>query len=448
MAETKTNPAGNVEETARQALEIAKKRGAKECAVTASRARGVQVTWRDGKLEKLEESTTRNLGLELYVDGRYSTVATNDMRPEALDSFIADAIALARTLAVDPFRALPDAALYAGQASVELGIDDPAQTSLTPDQRKRWVREMEAAARSTDAKGAMNSVTTSFGDGWMEVYRVASNGFEGRRRQTTFNVGTDVSVKDADGRRPEDGMFASTRFLADLPSAQKLGEEAGRRTLGRLGQIKAKSAKMNVVVENQTVRGLLGRGLGALTGAALQQKRSFLDGRLGQTLGSPKLTLIDDPHLVRGQASRLWDGEGLATKRRPIFEGGTLQTYFIDAYYGRKLKMTPTTGGPSNLVLPPGDRSLAQLVSDARDGVFITGFLGGNSNDTSGDFSLGISGNLIRNGQLAEPIGEMNIAGNYLDLWKRLSAVGNDPWMYSSGRLPSLLFDGISIAGA
>ena len=124
-----------------------------------------------------------------------------------------------------------------------------------------------------------------------------------------------------------------------------------------------------------------------------------------------------------------------------------LRSYYVDVYYGRKLGLPPTTGGPSNLVLAPGKKDLAALLHDAGEGLFVTGFLGGNSNGTTGDFSFGIRGQMIEKGQLAEPFAEMNVSGNQQDLWTRLVAVGSDPFPFASVRSPALVFDGVQVAG-
>jgi PmbA protein len=124
-----------------------------------------------------------------------------------------------------------------------------------------------------------------------------------------------------------------------------------------------------------------------------------------------------------------------------------LKSYYIDTYYGKKLKMSPTTGGSSNLAWKLGAKSQKELIADAKDAILVTGFLGGNSNGTTGDYSLGIQGFMVRSGQIAEPIAEMNISGNQLELWKRLVAVGNDPYPYSSTQTPTLVFEGVSFAG-
>jgi PmbA protein len=202
-----------------------------------------------------------------------------------------------------------------------------------------------------------------------------------------------------------------------------------------------------MAVDNRAAGRLVGALLAPLQGQAIQQKRSFLDGKLGQVVGSEKLTLADDPLVVKGFASRLFDGEGLAARRLPIFERGVLKTCFIDTYYGRKLAVAPTTGGASNGAWALGDKPQAALLADMKDGILVTGFLGGNSNGTTGDFSLGVQGYRIRGGRIAEPISEMNISGNQADLWKRLAAVGNDPYPYSSSRTPTLVFDGVQFAG-
>jgi PmbA protein len=432
---------------AHRAVSTARAKGATEAAVRAYRVRDVSVQWRDGRLEQINESTTRGVGLQLYVDGRYSAVSTSDLRPDALDVFIGDSVAMTRTLVTDPFRALPDPGLYAGQSSVDLKLEDPDYPTVTPEMRRQLARELEDAARSVEGSGAILSVTTGFNDSRGEMLRVTSNGFEGSRVDTSFWTSAQVTVMDGDGRRPEDWSAAGVRFVRELPPVAATGREAAHRALARLGSTKADSAVLPMAVDNRAAGRLVGALLGPLSGQALQQKRSFLDGRLGTVVGSEKLTLTDDPLVVKGFASRLFDGEGLAARRLPVFDRGVLKTYFIDTYYGRKLGVEPTTGGSSNGAWALGDKPQAALLADMKDGILVTGFLGGNSNGTTGDFSFGVHGHRVRGGQVAEPIGEMNISGNQADLWKRLTAVGNDPYPYSAGRTPTLVFEGVQFAG-
>jgi PmbA protein len=306
---------------------------------------------------------------------------------------------------------------------------------------------MEEAARSVSGAASILSVSTSFDDTRTESFRVASNGFEGTRVDTVFFAFASVSVKDADGRRPEDYSYAGARFLGEVPDVEGVGREAGRRAVSRLGAKKPPSAVMTLVVDNRAAGRLIGALGGPLSGASLQQKRSFLEGKLGQAVGSPLLDVADDPLIPRAFGSRLYDAEGLAAKRRPVFERGVLRSYYIDTYYGKKLKMAPTSGGVSNLAWTLGPKPQAAILKDVGEGILVTGFLGGNSNGTTGDYSFGLQGFRIRGGERQEPVSEMNIAGNMLDLMGKLVVVGNDPFPYSSMRTPTLVFEGVQFAG-
>jgi PmbA protein len=422
-------------------------KGASATAVRAYKVRDVGVQWRDGRLEQINEATTRGVGLQLYVDGRYSAVQSSDLRPEALETFIADAVSMTRTLAEDPHRLLPEPALYAGQAGVDLQIEDPAYATVTPERRREAARALEAAARGVKGADAILSVTTAFNDSRSESVRVHSNGFEGGRVDTSFWTSAQVSVKDPDGRRPEDWSAAGVRFIGEMPAVEGVGRQAAERALGRLGSRKPESSVWPMVLENRAAGRLLGALLAALPASALQQKRSFLEGKLGTAVGGPALDLLDDPLVPKGFGSRLFDGEGIAARRLPIFEKGVLRNYYVDTYYGRKLGIPPTTGGTSNLAWALGTKGQAELLADAKEGILVTGFLGGNSNATTGDFSFGVQGFRIRAGQIAEPVAELNISGNHLEIWKRLVAVGNDPWPYSTLRTPTLVFEGVQFAG-
>ncbi len=434
-------------EIAKEAVALAQSKGAKEAAAETVTERQVDVSVRDGKVEKISEATTRRLSVQLYVDGRYSAVSTSDLRSDALSVFLDNAIALTRALAPDPFRSLADPSLYKGQASVDLQLSDPAYSSLSAIDRRKAALAMEAAARSVKGAEAILSVTASTSDSLTERFRVHSNGFEGGSQETVFSPDVNVSIKDGDGRRPEDYEYAVRRYQNELPRLESIGQKAAERTLLRKGAKKIASGVMPMVIDHRSsgrFYSFLGR---SLSGAALQQRRSFLEGKLDTQIASAVLDIEDDPLVPKGLGSRLFDGEGIAAKRIALFKGGVLKTYLIDTYYGKKLKVAPTTGSTSNLMWKLGDKPQETLIADVKEGIFVSRFLGGNSNDTTGDFSLGIQGFAIRAGKLAEPIAEMNISGSHLEVWKRLVAVGNDPYPYSAARAPTLVFDGIQVAG-
>ncbi len=220
-----------------------------------------------------------------------------------------------------------------------------------------------------------------------------------------------------------------------------------KRALDRLGQAKIGSGKMPMIVENKAVGQLVGPMISALNGSSIQQKQSYLIGKKGEKIGSKLMTITDDPFIVSGRGSRLFDNEGMATEKRPVVENGVLKTYYIDTYYGNKLEMEATSGSTTNLVFKPGNKDLEGLLADIDRGILVTGFNGGNSNGVTGDFSYGIEGFLVEKGKLIKPVAEMNITGNFKQMWNDLLAVGNDVDPTRSWRVPSLVFDNIDFSG-
>jgi len=433
-------------ELARWAVEQAIKNGADEAAAKVVSVRSVDVEHRDGKLEKLQEATQNGLAVSVYADQRYSSHGTSDLRRDFVEGFIREAVAMTRLLGQDPFRKLPEAALYEGRRNLGLELVDRACDALTTDDRIRRAREIEATAREGGER--VVSATAGVGDVHGSSARVSSNGFEGETETTLFYAGAEVTVRDDAGGRPEDWDYATVRSFSKLPDSALLGSNAARYALRKIGQSKIESGTYDMVVDNRVGERLVGILVGPMSAMALQQKSSFLDGMLGKQVGSPLLTLTDEPFLMGGLGSRLFDEEGISARERTMVDAGILKAYFVDNYYGRKLGMTITGGSASNLVLKPGTTPRQDLLRNVEKGILVTGFLGGNSNSTTGDFSLGVSGLLIEHGVPGRPVNEMNVSGNVKDLWKSLSAVGDDPYLYSSARVPTLFFKDVRFSGA
>lgn len=429
---------------AEEALALALTAGADDAVAKVVRSRGADFTWRDGRLEDVQESASRALSLSLYVDGRFSTHTTNDLEPTRLIAFVDEAVALTRHLEPDPHRVLPDPALYAGRADVDLDLVDARIVASTQADHVEACRAMNDAACADEQ---VVSATSKTQDRHSLLAQVSSNGFSGAQETTTLFYFTRVTLREGETRRPEDSWYAGGTHLDDLPAAEEVGQEALRRALGRLGSRKVASRSTRMVVTPEAGASLIGRVLGALFAGSVQQKRSFLAEKAGAKVAAPILTCEDDPLVVRGQASRLFDGEGIAAQRRAVIEDGVLTSFFVDTYYGRKLGWEPTSGSPSNVVFRHGDKDLQGIVEDVSDGILVTSWLGGNANLTSGDFSFGVQGNVIADGAVAEPISEMNVTGSYLDLLGRLVAVGNDPVPWYACRTPTLLFDGVDFSG-
>ena len=248
-------------------------------------------------------------------------------------------------------------------------------------------------------------------------------------------------------RKPNDYYWVTSRHLNDLPSYQEIGKKAAQRTLQLLGAKKLETETLPIIIENRTVGRLLWGFLSALQGRNIQQERSFLAEKLGEKIASDKLSIVDNPLIEKGLNSRLFDGDGFPTMKRNVITNGVIDTFYLDWYYSRKLGKEPTTGGMTNLEFAQGDKSLVELMTSVGRGILITGFIGGNSNSTTGDFSIGVIGHLFEDGIPVQAISEMNIADNHLEFWKKLVETGNDPWPYGGWKTPSLLFNDIVVAG-
>lgn len=433
-------------ELASWSIETAKAAGANACRVAINGNRSVEIGYRERKPETIKEATTRSLYIEIFVNGRYSAQSTSDLRKNSLKTFISQAVASTKLLAEDPFRTLPDPRWYEGQTKMDLGIADPQYGAYTPEERHRIAKMLEDACL---AKGGSKVVSVEAGveDGRSESLLVASNGFQGFNESTYYVYAAGMTGQDQGDRKPSAGYYAVGITRKELPDAQLVGAAAAQRTLDLFGAKKIKTETLPIIIENQNVGRVLGGLLAAMNGRSIQQKQSFLADKKGTKIASDRLTLIDDPLIVGGLGSRLYDGDGIAAKKRTVIDAGVLKEFFVDWYYGRKLGWDPTTGGPSNLIIPPGKRSVKEITKDLKRGIYITGFIGGNSNSTTGDASVGIFGTLFENGELTQPVAEMNIGYNHLDFWNKLAEVANDPWLYSSMRMPSLVFTDVVVSG-
>jgi len=426
-------------------IEQATKSGADEAAVAITNQRDVEFQYRDKKLEKLKESTQNGLTLDIYTQKRYSSHSTNDLRRESLAKLIEEAVSATKYLNEDEFRTLPDPKYYHMATKPQLNIRDATYDSIDSANRKKLAAEIEEQGMSES--DLIISTTAGYSDTLYETTRVHSNGFSGQIEGTYFSAGAEVTVRDGEAGRPSDWFYATTRFFEDLPGPAELGKGAARRALQKVGQSKIASGQYTMIVENRAGRRLLGMLAGPMSARSLQQKRSYLDGMLNKKIASEILTITDDPFLQKGLGSRYFDGDGMAANKRIMIEDGILRQFYIDNYYGKKLEMEPNSGSTSNTVFTTGELSLEEMTTQVEKGILINGFIGGNFNSTTGDFSYGIVGLLIEKGKIVQPVNEMNISGNGKDFWNKLRAVGNDPYPYSSSRMPSLLFEDIQFSG-
>ena len=434
----------NNKKLAQWAMDYALKNGCHAAKLVLYSDSNASFELRDAQIDRLQQASESGLGISLYVDGKYGSYSTNRLDRRELETFIKNGIESTRYLAVDEARVLPDAARYYKGGKPDLQLFDEQYENISPDDKVAVARAAAEEVLGKDSR--IISVSTSFRDGASASYRLASNGFEGESRSTWFSVSADVSIRGEGEARPSSYRYESALFYDKLVKTG-IGAEALEQVLRKIGQKKAASGKYTMVVDARNASNLLRPVLDALYGSALQQKNSFLLDKLGTKVGAALLNLRDEPHTAGARGARYFDSEGVATEPRPVFEGGVLKTYFIDTYNSRKMGVEPTVNSPSLLVLEPGSEDLNGLVAGVQKGILVTGFNGGNCNSSSGDFSYGIEGFLIENGRLTRPVNEMNVTGNMITLWASLAAVGNDPRMSSSWRIPSLVFEGGDFSG-
>lgn len=427
-------------------IQTAKSAGAGACRIAIASERTVEISYRDRKPENIKEAATKALALEIFVNGRYSSMSTSDLRQNALKDFIVRAVAQTKLLAEDPYRSLPDPKYYEGRQKLDLRLTDPAYNSFTPDERHAYVKALEEGCLSRGGDKVI-SVTASVSDGHAESVLMTSNGFDGYSELTYFTGGAQMTARDEGDRRPMEFASAVALRRSMLPKPEEIGREAAQRTLGLLGAKKIKTETLPVIIENRVVSRFGGGFVQAMFGRSIQQKQSFVAEKKGQSVASARLTLIDDPLIAGGLGSRLFDGDGFAAKKRIMIESGVLKEFYIDWYYGRKLGWAPTTGDPSNVLIPPGKRSVQEIMKDLGRGILISNFIGGNSNSTTGDTSIGIVGQLFDKGVPVHAVSEMNIADNHLKLWQRLAEVANDPYPYSAQMFPSLVLSDVVVSG-
>jgi len=431
---------------ASQIATLARELGAEEATVSVGAGASTELSRRDGRVEKAQESRSRSASVELLVDGRFSTHGTNDLRPEALREFLGRAVAGTRLLEPDPHRRLPPAEEL-GESTVDLDLDDPSWAEQDPEARRTWVESLEATTRAELANDPVRSLTTYVYDSRSVGVSVWSNGHSAANARTSFGHGAMVSLVDKDGRLPEGWASISTAHRNDLPGQERIAKDLAERARGRLGSGPIASGRYHLLLDRRAVAKVLGVALGPLSGSAIYEQRSCMADKLGTRIAAAGLNLIDEPLIPRAPGSRTSDGDGYPTRARPILQNGVLETFFIDLYNARRMEVARTTGGASNLVIPPGNNTPSQLVLGLPAVIRVEGFLGGNNNPTTGDFSFGIQGTFLENGEATRSLSEMNISGNIFELLERWVAAADDTYTYSSWRCPSLLFEDIQFSG-
>jgi PmbA protein len=420
-------------------------------AVFAERA-SLSVSVRLGALEEVEREEARDLGVRVFVGQRQASVSGSDVSREGRERLVERVMAMARLAAEDPYAGLaPPERLAAGRA-LDLDLFDPAE----PGPESLEERALAAEASALAVEGVTNSGGGSAS--WSSsAWRMASSGgFAGTYRASASSVVAQAIAGEGAGME-QAADWRTRRWLADLPSPETIGAEAGRRAVASLGARKIASSTAPVIFENRLASSLLSPLVGAITGPSVARGVSFLKDKLSQPVFASNIRITDDPHQARGLGSSPFDDEGVANREIDIVADGVLTTWLLNASSARQLGLE-TTGhasrglagppgvGISNLTLAPGEGDLAELMRAAGAGVLITSMFGPSLNNNTGDWSVGCSGHWFEGGEIAYPVTEITVAGNLIDIYARL-VPGSDLEFRGHVNAPSILVDALSIAG-
>jgi PmbA protein len=435
----------DLEDIVLQVLEEAKKQGADQAEAAASHDIGLCATARLGDVESLEYTNDRGLGITVYKDQKKGNASTSDFNPAALREAVTKACTFANFTAADE---------HAGLADADLMAQDPADLDLAhdwhlqSDDAIRYAIECEDAARSFDKRITNSEGATVNSSGGVRVY-ANSHGFLGGFPKTSHSISC-IVIGEADGDMERDYWYSAARDAADLESPAEIGAIAAERTVQRLGGRKVKTGNAPVLYAPEVARGFVGHAIGAIAGGAQYRRSSFLLNAAGEQIFPDFMQIQERPHIPKGMASAPYDAEGVATKDRDIVTDGILQGYVMSSYSARRLGLQTTgnAGGTHNLLVPGNVSDMAELMRTMDRGLLVHELIGSGVNAVTGDYSRGVVGYWVEHGEIVHPVHEVTIAGNLKDLYRRITAIGNDQDLRSGIQCGSLLVESMTIAGA
>lgn len=427
------------------------KKGA--AAVEAVRIQGAStsVSYRLGEIEEVERSEAHDLGLRVLIGKQQAFVSSNDTKADTLDELVERALAMAKNMPEDPYCGVADPELLATEIP-DLDLLDG--TTRTAEQLAESAAEAEAAARAVS--GVTNSEGASASYGHSSVAMASSNGFRGTYSGSNFSVG--VSVIAGEGTKMErDYDYDSKRHFEDLRGSTEVGTSAGERAVKNLNSRKMPSAHVPVVFSNRVSSSILSHFAGAISGAAVARGTSFLKDSMDQSVFAEGINIVDDPHRIRGAASKAFDGEGVKNDRLDLISDGRLTSWILNSASAKQLGLvtngratrgtsSPPGSGTTNLYMEAGELSLQDLIKDIKSGLYVTSLIGFGVNGITGDYSRGASGFWIENGEIVFPVSELTIAGNLKDIFKNLTPASDLKFKFGTNA-PSLRIEGLMVAG-
>jgi PmbA protein len=434
-----------------------KKQGADAADVYIVDSNGFNTTVRLGKIERLQQSISKGLGLRVIKNGAMANTFTTDFNDRAVKDLARETMQIVQISNADKHNGLAPKELL-GTYDGKLMLFDESIAKLTPEQKIEMARSAEAVGLKFD-KRIKNANGSFWSDSRSQVTLANSDGFVGQYQNTIANLFVSLLAEDEDGTKQTDGHGTFGRYLNTLATPQSIGEEAGRRVIRKLGGRKVKSAVVPVILDPRVGSFLLGDVFGAASGGSIYRRMSYLIDKVGQQIASPMITIVDDATMANGVASRPFDAEGVRSSSVVVVEKGVLKQYVCDSYAARRLNLKPTGNaarsyqgnpnvGSTNLFIKNGDTSPEDMIKSVKSGLYLDRVGGQGLNSTTGDFSMGANGRWIENGEFTHAVQEITVAGNVLKVLSNVKAVGNDlSFKLGTTATPTLLIGEMTVGG-
>jgi len=411
---------------------------------------------RKGQPEGLERSESRAVTLRAFIGDSQAMVSSTDISPNALKILAENAVRMARSTPPDALSKFAPASLYPSSLP---NLDLCEQAEPTAESLFSSAKEAEACALAIPGITNSEGADASFGRNKIGLMIAYDNAIQFANHYESTHSSLSVSVLAGSGTDMQrDYDFSTARYASDLKSARTIGENAAHRALKRMNPSKIPGGTMPVLYDKRVSKQLVSALASAVNGSSIVRGASFLRDELGKQIFSPSITITDDPLIVRGLASKPFDGEGVATRKLNLVENGILASWVMDMRSATALGLTTTghasrgMGSPpspstTNLYMANGSESPESLIKQMQNGLFITETFGGGINTITGDYSQGASGFLIENGEITSSVAEITIAGHLRDMFARAVPASDLTFDYATNA-PSLLVDGMVVAGS